>query len=60
MPPDNSSHRLGLLAVTSLCLFGALFARLWFLQAVEGKDLEEQVTTNSTREVVIPAPRGLP
>ena len=58
MPPDNSSHRLGLLAVTSLCLFGALFARLWFLQAVEGKDLEEQVTTNSTREVVIPAPRG--
>jgi penicillin-binding protein 2 len=58
MSSDNATHRLGLIAVTALSLFGALFARLWFLQVVEGKSAEAQVTTNSTREVVIPAPRG--
>ena len=36
MTSDNSRHRLGLLAVAALSLFGALFARLWFLQVVEG------------------------
>ncbi|MEO6628453.1 MAG: penicillin-binding protein 2 [Aquihabitans sp.] len=58
MSPDNPRHRLGLLAVTALSLFGALFARLWFLQIVEGSTLEEQVTSNATREVIVPAPRG--
>ncbi|MBK6855303.1 MAG: hypothetical protein IPG97_01720 [Microthrixaceae bacterium] len=35
--PDHR-HRLGILAVAALSLFGALFARLWILQVVEGVD----------------------
>jgi penicillin-binding protein 2 len=58
MNADSPRHRLGLLAIAALSLFGALFARLWFLQLVEGPALEEQVSANAQREVVIPAPRG--
>lgn len=55
--PDHR-HRLGLLAVAALSLFGALFARLWFLQVVEGSDADLQVSSNATRTVILPAPRG--
>lgn len=58
MTSDNSRHRLGLVAITALSLFGALFARLWFLQIVEGETLGQQVTSNAQRVVVVPAPRG--
>lgn len=58
MNSDNSRHRLGLLAVTAISLFGALFARLWFLQVVEADDLQQQVNSNATREVIVPAARG--
>jgi penicillin-binding protein 2 len=55
--PDHR-HRLGLLAVAALSLFGALFARLWFLQIVEGTDADLRVSSNATRTVILPAPRG--
>jgi penicillin-binding protein 2 len=58
MSGDDGRHRLGLIAVTALSLFGALFARLWFLQVVEGNSLEAAASRNATRTVVIPAPRG--
>ena len=58
MSSDNSRHRLGLVAITALSLFGALFARLWFLQIVEGETLGQQVLSNAQRVVVVPAPRG--
>jgi penicillin-binding protein 2 len=58
MTSDSSRHRLGLLAVTALSLFGALFARLWFLQIVEGDTLSLQAEANATRTVIIPAARG--
>ncbi|MBX3314814.1 MAG: penicillin-binding protein 2 [Actinobacteria bacterium] len=58
MTADSPRHRLGILAVCALSLFGALFARLWFLQVVEAEALDQQVNENSTRVVVIPAPRG--
>jgi len=58
MTSDNSRHRLGLIAITALSLFGALFARLWYLQIVEGQDLQEAVSSNAERVVIIPAPRG--
>ena len=58
MSTDNSRNRLGLLAVTALSLFGALFARLWFLQIVEGADASQIVNANATRTVIVPAPRG--
>ena len=58
MTTDNSRHRLGLLAVTALSLFGALFARLWVLQIVEGDELSVTAEGNATQEVIIPAARG--
>ncbi|QXC62723.1 hypothetical protein KSP35_08005 [Aquihabitans sp. G128] len=58
MNGGTSRARLGLVAITALSLFGALFARLWFLQIVEGSSYAQQVTANQTRTVVIPAPRG--
>jgi penicillin-binding protein 2 len=59
MTSDNSRHRLGLLAVAALSLFGALFARLWFLQIVEGDTAEAEATANTTQVEIIPAPRGV-
>jgi penicillin-binding protein 2 len=58
MSAEGGRHRLGLVAVTALSLFGALFARLWFLQIVEGTTFDAQVSRNITRTVNIPAPRG--
>ena len=58
MIANDSRRRLGLLAVCALSLFGALFARLWFLQVVEADAFEAQVTSNATRTVITPAPRG--
>ncbi|MCB1038409.1 MAG: penicillin-binding transpeptidase domain-containing protein [Acidimicrobiales bacterium] len=55
---SDSRHRLGLLAVTAISLFGALLARLWFLQIVEGDSFTLQAEGNATQEVIIPAPRG--
>lgn len=55
---SDSRHRLGLLAVATLSLFGALFARLWYLQIVEGETFEAQAATNNTEVVITPAPRG--
>lgn len=58
MTSDNARHRLGLLAVATLSLFGALFARLWFLQVVEGDTARAVASSNSTESVITPAPRG--
>ncbi|WP_426572168.1 peptidoglycan D,D-transpeptidase FtsI family protein [Aquihabitans sp. McL0605] len=58
MTSDNSRHRLGLLAVAALSLFGALFARLWFLQVVDGETLRVEAASNSTETVITPAARG--
>nr|MBA3282706.1 hypothetical protein [Acidimicrobiia bacterium] len=58
MTSDNSRHRLGLVALTALSLFGALFARLWFLQIVEGEALGQQVSSNAQKVEPEPAPRG--
>ena len=55
---DSARPRLGLLAITALSLFGALFARLWFLQIVDGRTLEQQVISNTRKTVILPAPRG--
>ena len=58
MTSDNARHRLGLLAVAALSLFGALFARLWFLQVVDGETLKAAADTSATKPVIIPAARG--
>ncbi|MFN8019038.1 MAG: hypothetical protein U0P45_13080 [Acidimicrobiales bacterium] len=58
MTAPDSRHRLGLLAVTALSLFGALFARLWFLQVANGETYRDEATRNTTATVITPGPRG--
>ncbi|MCB0971023.1 MAG: hypothetical protein KDA97_05830 [Acidimicrobiales bacterium] len=58
MTSDSSRHRLGLIAVATLSLFGALFARLWFLQVVESDSLTLAAEGNVRETVITPAPRG--
>ncbi|WP_426573696.1 penicillin-binding protein 2 [Aquihabitans sp. McL0605] len=58
MDRGGERQRLGFLAVLGLSLFGALFARLWFLQVVEGETLGTEAAGQTIRTVVIPAPRG--
>ncbi|MGI8757467.1 MAG: penicillin-binding protein 2 [Acidimicrobiales bacterium] len=58
MSTTDRSHRLGLVAITAMTLFGALFARLWYLQVVEGPSLEAAASRLATRTVTVPAPRG--
>ncbi len=58
MNSDSSRLRLGVLGIAALSLFGALFARLWFLQVVSAHDLQVAANTNRIRVVSVPAPRG--
>ena len=51
--------RLTMLRVLALSMFFTLLARLFFIQIVNGQEYVQQATNNQTREVVVPAPRGL-
>jgi penicillin-binding protein 2 len=56
---DRSNLRLVVLGVLILSLVGTLMARLFYLQLVVGEEYAAQAASNSTREVVTPAVRGL-
>jgi len=58
MNSDSTQIRLGVLGIAALSLFGALFARLWFLQIVSADDYQALVNRTSTKVVTVPAPRG--
>lgn len=49
---------MSLLGVVVAACFIALFARLWYLQALEAPELAVQATANRTRTVATEAPRG--
>lgn len=51
-------RRLGFLMVLTIALFGALEARLWFLQVMSAPAFEQAVLANNTREIYTEAPRG--
>ena len=55
---ENPRVRFGTLALVCLGLFAALFARLWYLQVLNADAYRVVATRNSTRELLIPAPRG--
>jgi len=59
-PPLERSTllRLAFLAALSVLLFGALLARLWFLQVLAGDRFAELADSNRLRTVVSQAPRG--
>ncbi len=46
------------MAVVVVCLFAALFARLWFLQVVNEPSAQAAAASNSVRLVYTPAARG--
>jgi penicillin-binding protein 2 len=51
--------RLTILLVVVACLFGALFARLWFLQVIDAPKAQAAAANNGVRLIYTPAPRGL-
>lgn len=54
----SAQSRLTVLAVVVVCLFAALFARLWFLQVIDAPSANAAAQDNSVRIVYTPAPRG--
>jgi penicillin-binding protein 2 len=56
---DGSRLRLTILIVVTACLFGALFARLAFLQVVNAPAAQKTATVNGVRQIFTQAPRGL-
>ena len=58
MAVDKRSSRLGVLAMVSVLLLGALGTRIWFLQGVQQQDYQARVTAAKTRTVLVPPERG--
>ncbi|MDQ6614446.1 MAG: penicillin-binding protein 2 [Actinomycetota bacterium] len=54
----SAQVRLTVLAVVVVCLFAALFARLWFLQVINEPKAQAAAQDNSVRLIYTPAPRG--
>jgi len=55
---DTTRLRLTTLGVIVVCLFGALFARLWYLQVLDSGRFRLAAQANGVRLVYEPAPRG--
>ncbi|HET9733348.1 MAG TPA: penicillin-binding protein 2 [Acidimicrobiales bacterium] len=55
----TTAVRLRILLVCVACLFAALFARLWFLQVIEGPAARLVAASNGIRYIYTSAPRGL-
>ncbi|MGI8753842.1 MAG: penicillin-binding protein 2 [Acidimicrobiales bacterium] len=55
---ESTSIRLTILVVVTGCLFGALFARLAFLQVVNAPSSQRIVTNTGLRKIYTQAPRG--
>lgn len=59
MNTDSLRFRMTALGVVVVCLFGALFVRLWYLQVLDAGQFEVAARQNGVRLVYTPAPRGL-
>ena len=55
---DQTKLRLRIFAFVALILFGALVARLWFLQGIEHEVLQREALANVLETVYEEAPRG--
>ena len=51
--------RLTIILVVVVCLFSALFARLWFLQVINAPKAQAVAADNGVRDIYTQAPRGL-
>jgi penicillin-binding protein 2 len=59
MEAHSPRLRLSIIAVVVISLFGALFARMWYLQVMVADRYQLQATADRVRTVQIEAPRGL-
>ena len=59
MEAHSPRLRLSIIAVVVISLFGALFARMWYLQVMVATRYQVQATADRVRTVQIEAPRGL-
>jgi penicillin-binding protein 2 len=55
---DSSRVRVAILGVVVVALFGALVARLWFLQMGGAEELKFKAVARATREIQTESPRG--
>lgn len=55
---DRQGFRLHVVGIVAVCLFAALFARLWYLQVLESEELRDRASNNILRIVYEEAPRG--
>jgi penicillin-binding protein 2 len=58
MNTDSPRLRLSIVAVVVFSLFGALFARLWYLQVMVAGQYQVQASANRARTIAEEAPRG--
>jgi penicillin-binding protein 2 len=58
MGVDRRNARLGTLGLVSLLLFGAIGARVWFLQVVDSASLRKKVEFSARRTVTLLPKRG--
>lgn len=58
MDTESPQLRLSILAITAVSLFGALFARLWFLQVMSAPQFQDVAAANRERIIYEEAPRG--
>ena len=59
MEAHSPRLRLSIIAVVVISLFGALFARMWYLQVMVANRYQLQAAADRVRTVQIEAPRGL-
>ncbi len=59
MEAQSPRLRLSIIAVVVVSLFGALFARMWYLQVMVAGRYQLQASADRVRTVQIDAPRGL-
>ena len=55
---EHPQVRLTILLIVVVCLFAALFARLWYLQVLNAPKAQAAAQDNGIRLIYIPAPRG--
>ena len=58
MAADKRAARLGVLALVATLLFGAVGARLWFLQTVQADSLQRTVDARKTKVIRLVPERG--
>ncbi|HBZ62918.1 MAG TPA: hypothetical protein DEO42_09040, partial [Acidimicrobium sp.] len=56
--PESAPKRLVALGVVAIVLFGALSTRMWFLQAVGSRSVEEVIVKVRTRTIKLLPERG--